>query len=74
MAIDLDKVTYVDGTTVVYANNLNQIQQAILDLEDNKVEAETGKGLSTNDYTTAEQQKLAGVNNVANLVYVVVTE
>ena len=74
MAIDLDKVTYVDGTTVVYANNLNQIQQAILDLEDNKVEAETGKGLSTNDYTTAEQQKLAGVNNVANLEYVVVTE
>jgi hypothetical protein len=74
MAIDLDKVTYVDGTTVVYANNLNQIQQAILDLEDNKVEAETGKGLSTNDYTTAEKQKLSVVNNVANLEYVVVTE
>lgn len=28
---------------------------------DNKVDKETGRGLSTNDYTTAEKQKLAGI-------------
>ena len=28
---------------------------------DNKVDKETGKGLSTNDYTTAEKNKLAGI-------------
>ena len=29
----------------------------------NKVDKETGKGLSTNDYTTDEKNKLAGLNN-----------
>lgn len=29
----------------------------------NKVDKETGKGLSTNDYTTAEKNKLAGLEN-----------
>jgi len=28
----------------------------------NKVDKETGKGLSTNDYTTAEQSKLSGIS------------
>lgn len=31
-----------------------------------KVNAESGKGLSTNDYTTAEKQKLAGIAEGAN--------
>lgn len=31
-----------------------------------KVDAESGKGLSTNDYTTAEKQKLAGIAEGAN--------
>ena len=31
-----------------------------------KVDAESGKGLSTNDYTTAEKQKLAGIAAGAN--------
>lgn len=30
---------------------------------DKKVNAEAGKGLSTNDYTTAEKEKLAGLTN-----------
>lgn len=29
----------------------------------NKVDKEEGKGLSTNDYTDAEREKLAGLNN-----------
>ena len=32
----------------------------------NKVEKENGKGLSTNDYTTAEKNKLAGIETGAN--------
>ena len=33
----LTKVTYVDGTTVINAKNLNDIQDAILDLEEHAV-------------------------------------
>ena len=32
----------------------------------NKVDKETGKGLSTNDYTTNEKNKLAGIEAQAN--------
>ena len=32
----------------------------------NKVDKETGKGLSTNDYTTTEKNKLAGIAEGAN--------
>ena len=35
--------------------------QEILDAVDGKVDKETGKGLSTNDYTDAEKAKLAGI-------------
>ena len=70
MSINFTAVQYVDGETVIGAHNLNDMQDAILDLDDNKVEKEQGKGLSTNDYTTAEKTKLENVNNVANLTYV----
>lgn len=33
---------------------------------DNKVDKETGKGLSTNDYTTTEKNKLAGFSDASN--------
>lgn len=42
---------YDDGT----------IGKAIQDLEAGKVDKVTGKGLSTNDYTTAEKEKLEGI-------------
>ena len=35
-------------------------------LNDTKVDKETGKGLSSNDYTTAEKTKLAGIETNAN--------
>ena len=38
-------------------------QKAITDELDGKVAKVTGKGLSTNDYTTAEKQKLASLEN-----------
>lgn len=58
MSLDFEKVTYVDGETVIGADNLNDIQDAILDLDDNKVEKEPGKGLSENDYTDTDKQKV----------------
>lgn len=36
---------------------------AATDAIESKVDKETGKGLSTNDYTTAEKNKLAGLSN-----------
>ncbi len=39
---------------------------AIFDALEGKVDAESGKGLSTNDYTSAEKQKLAGIAENAN--------
>lgn len=58
MSLDFKKVTYVDGETVIGAKNLNDIQGAILDLDDNKVEKEPGKGLSTNDYSDTDKSKV----------------
>ena len=37
------------------------------DLLDDKVDKEAGKGLSTNDYTTAEKEKLANISNGAEV-------
>lgn len=74
MSLDFEKVTYVDGETVIGADNLNDIQDALLGLDSNKVENEQGKGLSTNDYTNADKQKMDNIKNVANLEYVTVTE
>ena len=41
--------------------------QKIKELLGGKVDAETGKGLSTNDYTTAEKNKLAGIASGAEV-------
>ena len=72
----LNKVTYVDGTTVIGAQNLNDIQDEIIangTAIGGKVDKEQGKGLSTEDYTTAEKAKLDAVKNLANLEYEEVT-
>ena len=72
----------VNGTTYQYNypdnDNLPSINS--VSLSGNKtgadlglVNAEVGKGLSTNDYTTADKNKLAAIGNVADLVYEVVT-
>lgn len=45
---------------------LNSLQDALIKIIDTKVDKETGKGLSTNDYTTAEKTKLAGIAEGAN--------
>lgn len=52
------------------AERFNHMEQGIYDaheaaaqLDTDKVDKETGKGLSSNDYTTAEKNKLAGLSN-----------
>ena len=49
------ELNYCDGVT-------SNIQTQL----DGKVDTVTGKGLSTNDYTTAEKNKLAGIDTGAN--------
>lgn len=44
-------------------NGLLYLWQKLKTLLAGKVDAVTGKGLSTNDYTTAEKSKLAGLSN-----------
>lgn len=46
-------------------DDFNRIEGNILHLNDNKVEKVDGKGLSTNDYTTAEKNKLANIESGA---------
>lgn len=58
MSLNFTKLPYVDGETVIPASNLNEIQDAILDLDSNKVEKEQGKGLSTNDYSNEDKTKV----------------
>lgn len=60
------KTTWVDNSEPpINAENLNKIEQGIYDAHDGlagKVDKETGKGLSTNDFTDAEKTKLEGID------------
>ena len=57
--------TYVDAALSTYSTNpvMNKVVYTALG---NKVDKVSGKGLSENDYTTAEKQKLAGIEAGAN--------
>lgn len=52
-----ERIKIGDGVTLV---------SALPFVDDNKVDKVSGKGLSTNDYTTAEKNKLAGIDTGAN--------
>ncbi len=59
---------YFNGTKWVLVNNkatedISQIKQQIADLEQNKEDKVEGKGLSTEDYTAQEKNKLASLQN-----------
>lgn len=73
----LTKVTYVDGSTVIRAANLNAIQDEIIAnagsiaaLDTDKVDKVQGKGLSENDFTTVLKTKLDGIAEGATNVTV----
>ena len=49
---------------ITSANNaIGQLQTRVESIDNNKVDKVSGKGLSANDYTTAEKNKLAGLSN-----------
>ena len=52
---------YFDGTKWVLVNN--KATQDVETLKESKVDKVEGKQLSTEDYTTAEKSKLAGLSN-----------
>ena len=48
-------------------NGLKKVWDMVMDRLNLKVDKEAGKGLSTNDYTTTEKNKLAGIANGAEV-------
>lgn len=62
MAVDMNKL--LDGNGLLFA--LHGFMTKITTLLGNKVDKVSGKGLSTNDYTTAEKNKLSGIATGAN--------
>lgn len=62
---------YFNGKDWVYVNSkatgdITELQEDVKQLQTdikNKVDKVSGKGLSTNDYTTEEKTKLAGLSN-----------
>lgn len=59
----MDKITFTDGVTKLNKATMDTFQNNI---DDGKVDKVTGKGLSTNDYTTEEKTKLSGIETGAN--------
>ena len=65
---------YFNGKDWVYVNNtatgdITELQEDVKQLQTdikNKVDKVSGKGLSTNDYTTAEKNKLASLTNYSD--------
>ena len=62
MAVDMTKL--IDGNGLLYA--LKGLKAQISTMLGNKVDKVSGKELSTNDYTTTEKNKLAGIASGAN--------
>lgn len=65
----MEKITFKNfpyKTTPLNDANLNQLQTNVENAIDEKVSKVEGKGLSTNDYTTTEKNKLAGIEPGAN--------
>lgn len=62
---------YFNGSEWVLVNNqattdISKLEKEVSNLESSKVDKVDGKQLSTNDYTTAEKNKLAGIQANAN--------
>mgnify|MGYP006894413650 FL=1 len=62
MAVDMNKL--LDGNGLLFA--LQGFMTKVTTLLGNKVDKVSGKQLSTNDYTTAEKNKLSGIATGAN--------
>lgn len=77
---DIDLTGYVQKTTtvngkalsgniVLYAGDISDVysKTSVDSIANTKVDKVTGKGLSTNDYTTVEKNKLSGIANGAQV-------
>lgn len=56
-----ERLHWVESETPLSADNMNNIEDGIEELQSQKVDKVTGKALSDNNYTTAEKTKLAGI-------------
>ena len=66
-AKDAETLTGASLSTILNSSDVEiPTSKAVLDALDGKVDKVDGKGLSTNDYTTTEKNKLAGIEAGAN--------
>lgn len=63
LAAEIERATKAETDLVTTTNNIGKL---ITSLAQNKVDKSSNKGLSTNDYTTDEKNKLAGIEAGAN--------
>ena len=68
---DIDQYRWSGSAFVLINDSVSTADKAVRDGDGNTigttyVKKETGKGLSTNDYTTTEKSKLAGIDDGAN--------
>jgi len=63
LSLEFTKVVYVDGQIVIYAKNLNDIQDAILQLDRDKLEADQG---------AIHSGRLMGVDSDGSIKYVAI--
>ena len=62
----LEVTIQTNSGAVALAEDLEKLREDFGKLLDAKQDAETGKGLSTEDYTTEDKEKLAGIAEGAN--------
>lgn len=56
----------INAVLIEIDSAIDEITENVSNLDTNKVDKVSGKGLSTEDYTTAEKEKLAGIEEGAN--------
>lgn len=56
----------INAVLIEIDSAIDEITENVSNLDTNKVDKISGKGLSTEDYTTAEKEKLAGIEEGAN--------
>lgn len=61
------RTNWVEEETPLSAQNMNNIEDGIEELQAQKVDKVSGKALSDNNYTTAEKTKLAGIEEGAQV-------
>ena len=61
-----DELHFKTSSDVVIMGDGNDLETNFATLASNKVDKVTGKGLSANDYTTTEKNKLAAIQAEAN--------